>query len=73
MSNMVFSHIKRGFSLTGQTLKLMIGVGDYDVYVNHMKQHHPEAPVLDYAGWYRNRVDARYGASKDGSMKKCPC
>lgn len=73
MSNSVFSQIRRGLSLTGQSLRLMVGVGDYDVYVRHMKEHHPEAPVLDYAAWYRNRVDARYGATKDGAIKKCPC
>lgn len=70
-SSMVFTHLRRGLSLTGQSLRLMVGVGDYEVYVNHMKQHHPDAPVLDYAGWYRNRVDARYGTSAD--MKRCPC
>jgi uncharacterized short protein YbdD (DUF466 family) len=73
MNSTVFSQIRRGLSLTGQSLRLMVGVGDYEVYVKHMKEHHPEAPVLDYAGWYRNRVDARYGASKDGAIKKCPC
>lgn len=65
--------LKRGWVLTTGTLKLMIGVGDYDVYVKHMKEHHADAPVMTYKEWYRNRVDARYGASKDGSMKKCPC
>jgi uncharacterized short protein YbdD (DUF466 family) len=59
--------------LTGQTLKLMIGVGDYDAYVKHMQEHHADAPVMDYKHWYRNRVDARYGAGKDGAMKRCPC
>jgi uncharacterized short protein YbdD (DUF466 family) len=65
--------MRRGFQLTGQTLKLMIGVGDYDVYVKHMQEHHPDAKLMDYKEWYRNRVDARYGASKDGAMKRCPC
>lgn len=62
-----------GVKLTGQTLKLMIGVGDYDAYVKHMREHHADAAVMSYKDWYRNRVDARYGASKDGAMKRCPC
>ncbi|GEM_PF-693528 len=65
--------LRRGMELTGQTLKLMIGVGDYDAYVKHMQEHHADAPVMDYKHWYRNRVDARYGAGKDGAMKRCPC
>jgi uncharacterized short protein YbdD (DUF466 family) len=65
--------MRRGLQLTSQTLKLMIGVGDYDVYVKHMQDHHPDAKLMDYKEWYRNRVDARYGASKDGAMKRCPC
>lgn len=65
--------VRRGVELTGQTLKLMIGVGDYDAYVKHMQDHHADAAVMTYKDWYRNRVDARYGAGKDGAMKRCPC
>ncbi len=59
--------------LLAQTLRLMVGVGDYAVYVKHMQAHHPEADVLDENQWFRARVDARYGVSKDGSVKRCPC
>lgn len=71
--NTPWASLRRGVELTGRTLKLMIGVGDYDAYVAHMQQHHADAPVMTYKDWYRNRVDARYGASKDGAMKRCPC
>lgn len=66
------STLQHGLSLTGRTLRLMVGVGDYSAYVEHMRTHHPELPVMDYAGWYRNRVDARYGAG-DGKVSRCPC
>lgn len=64
--------VQRGLSLTARTLRLMIGVGDYDAYLAHMHTHHPEAAAMDYAAWYRNRVDARYGGG-DGKIKRCPC
>lgn len=64
--------LRYGLSLTGRTLRLMVGVGDYEAYLEHMHIHHPELPVLDYASWYRNRVDARYGAG-DGKVNRCPC
>ncbi|HDZ07719.1 CstA-like transporter-associated (seleno)protein [Pseudohongiella sp.] len=41
-------------------------------YVEDMQSHHPKAPVLDYAAWYRSRVDARYGGG-DGKVSRCPC
>lgn len=59
--------------LLAQTLRLMVGVGDYAVYVKHMQDHHPEAAVLDEEQWFRARVDARYGVSKNGAIKRCPC
>ncbi len=64
--------LQYGLGMTAQTLRLMIGVGDYDAYVAHMQGHHPDAPVLDYAAWYRNRVEARYGGG-DGKVSRCPC
>jgi uncharacterized short protein YbdD (DUF466 family) len=59
--------------LLAQTLRLMVGVGDYAVYVKHMQAHHPGMVLLDEKQWFRARVDARYGVSKDGSVKRCPC
>jgi uncharacterized short protein YbdD (DUF466 family) len=53
------------------TLRLMVGVGDYDAYVRHCVEHHPEAPVLSRKEWYRARVDARYGGKK--GVHRCPC
>lgn len=67
-----FSSIRYGVSMTSRTLKLMVGVGDYDVYVAHMRSHHPGEPFMDHTAWYRNRVDARYGAG-DGKVSRCPC
>ena len=67
------STLRRGLSLTAQTLRLMIGVGDYEAYLEHMKLHHPEMPTLDYTAWYRNRVDARYGSGSGGKVSRCPC
>ncbi|MBC52678.1 MAG: hypothetical protein CMQ34_02465 [Gammaproteobacteria bacterium] len=58
--------------MTARTLRLMIGVGDYEAYVAHMHSHHADAPVLDYAAWYRNRVEARYGGG-NGKVSRCPC
>jgi uncharacterized short protein YbdD (DUF466 family) len=56
-----------------QTLRLMVGVGDYAAYVKHIQQHHADIQPLTREQWFRLRQDARYGVSKDGSVKRCLC
>jgi uncharacterized short protein YbdD (DUF466 family) len=43
-----------------QTARLCCGVPDYDVYVRHLRQHHPDRPVPTYAAFFRDRQAARY-------------
>jgi uncharacterized short protein YbdD (DUF466 family) len=43
-----------------QTARLLIGVPDYDTYVEHMRLRHPERPVMSYAEFFDERMRARY-------------
>ncbi len=43
-----------------QTARLLIGVPDYDTYVQHMRQHHPLRPVMSYEEFFNERMQARY-------------
>jgi uncharacterized short protein YbdD (DUF466 family) len=43
-----------------QTARLLIGVPDYGTYVEHMRRHHPERPVMSYADFFNERMQARY-------------
>ncbi|HET7330370.1 YbdD/YjiX family protein [Dyella sp.] len=43
-----------------QTARLSCGVPDYDVYVAHLRAHHPERQVPTYAEFFRDRQTARY-------------
>ncbi|WP_191983663.1 YbdD/YjiX family protein [Dyella tabacisoli] len=43
-----------------QTARLCCGVPDYDVYVKHLREHHPERTVPSYAEFFRERQVARY-------------
>ena len=45
-----------------RTARLSIGVPDYDTYVEHMRRHHPERPVMSYAEFFDERMRARYRA-----------
>lgn len=49
---------------------LMVGVPDYQNYVRHMQQAHPELPPLSLDAFMRARMQARYGGKSGG---KCPC
>ena len=49
-----------------QTGRLVCGVPDYEVYRSHMRQHHPDKPVMDYASFFRERQQARYGGKGGG-------
>jgi len=49
-----------------------VGVPDYQNYLEHMKNNHPDLDAMDAKTFYRYCVDARY-PSAGGNMKKCPC
>jgi uncharacterized short protein YbdD (DUF466 family) len=51
-----------------RTARLMIGVPDYDTYVQHMRAHHPEAHVMTYAEFFNERQQARY---RNGGGRCC--
>lgn len=51
----------------GQSLKLMVGLPDYQTYVQHMENTHPDRQPMTYEEFFRERQEARYG----GGQGKC--
>jgi len=49
-----------------QTLRLMIGVPDYQAYVKHIKTNHPDKKIMAYDEFFRERQAARYSSSTKG-------
>ncbi|KTT15046.1 YbdD/YjiX family protein [Pseudacidovorax intermedius] len=47
-----------------QSLRLMVGLPDYDTYLSHMAQTHPDRAPMSYEEFFRERLEARYGAGK---------
>ena len=41
--------------------RLMVGQGDYDAYVAHMRATHTDRPVMTRPEFFRAREDARFG------------
>lgn len=50
------------------TARLMVGLPDYDRYVEHRRTCHPGAPIMSPKEFFRERQRARYG---DGKMNRC--
>ena len=47
-----------------QTARLAVGVPDYDVYIAHMRAHHPERTPMDRGVFFNERMAARYGKGR---------
>ncbi len=50
----------------GQSMRLMVGLPEYDAYVEHMERTHPEQPRMSYEEFFRERQRARYCEGKRG-------
>jgi uncharacterized short protein YbdD (DUF466 family) len=56
---------------TVRTARLMIGIPDYETYVQHARSTHPDKPVMTYEEFFIERQNARYGVGKGGRMFRC--
>jgi uncharacterized short protein YbdD (DUF466 family) len=54
--------IAGGVRALRQSLRLMVGVPQYDTYVAHMRSKHPHQPVMPYQEFFRERQEARYAS-----------
>jgi uncharacterized short protein YbdD (DUF466 family) len=54
-----------------QGARLMVGIPDYDTYVEHMRRNHPNSPVMTYAEFFRERQNARYGTDGRSGFRCC--
>ena len=53
-----------------KTARLMVGVPDYQNYVEHRKAFHPNEPIMTYEEFFRERQNARYACDK-GRFRGC--
>ena len=65
----MFDTLSKAGKYLGQAAKMMIGVPDYDNYVEHMRVTHPDQTPMTYEEFFRDRQDARYGGK--GGAKCC--
>ncbi|MEY3789189.1 MAG: hypothetical protein RI960_126 [Pseudomonadota bacterium] len=67
--NIMLDELGKLGSYLGQTARLMVGLPDYDNYLNHMENTHPDQAVMTYEEFFRERQDARYGGN--GRIARC--
>jgi len=51
-----------GLRMVRQSARLMVGLPDYQAYVDHVRAHHPERTPMTRAQFFRDRQQARYGS-----------
>jgi uncharacterized short protein YbdD (DUF466 family) len=57
--------LRTAYKWAAQAARLMVGVPDYETYVEHRRAEHPDEPVMTYEQFYQNRLKARYTIDKD--------
>jgi uncharacterized short protein YbdD (DUF466 family) len=50
--------------------RLMVGIPDYEVYVQHRRSVHPGEPIMSYGDFFRDRQDSRYAVGR-GKLRGC--
>lgn len=56
---------ERTASLT-RAVKQLLGIPDFERYREHMRTHHPEAPLLSEREFHARAIDSRFGAGRPG-------
>ncbi len=51
----------------GKAARLMVGMPDYEVYVEHMRKNHPDQYCMAYEEFFRDRQEARYNGRGAGT------
>lgn len=52
--------LKAAWQRARQSARSVIGIPDYDTYLRHCREHHPERAPMDYPAFFAERQAARY-------------
>jgi uncharacterized short protein YbdD (DUF466 family) len=65
------TNIRTFYYWAASTARLMVGVPDYQTYVEHRRALHPEKPIMTYEEFFRERQNARYAVEKGRFKGSC--
>ena len=60
----MFNTLAQAGRYLGQSMRLMVGLPEYDTYLAHMEQTHPGQAAMSYEEFFRERQQARYESGK---------
>lgn len=64
----------RFWHLCQQTANLMVGQGDYQQYLEHMRSHHPDVEPMSTTEFFRYHQNSRYPQARGkAAINRCPC
>ncbi|MDD2728218.1 YbdD/YjiX family protein [Malikia sp.] len=66
------ANIKDAAKKLVQTCRLVVGIHDYEYYLDHMRSRHPQAKPFSRDEFYRYCLEARF-PSAERSGSRCPC
>lgn len=67
----MFKKIAKAGKYLGQMANLMVGIPDYDNYVQHVKLNHPDQEPMTYEEFFKERQEARYGGKGGTGGFRC--
>ncbi|WP_319172788.1 YbdD/YjiX family protein [Pseudomonas aeruginosa] len=67
----MFNDLSRMGKYLGQAARMLVGMPDYDTYVEHMRNKHPDKPVMTYEEFFRERLVARSGGGLGRPIRCC--
>ncbi|MFC5480815.1 YbdD/YjiX family protein [Massilia suwonensis] len=62
----MFATLAQAGKYLGQSMRLMVGLPEYDTYLAHMEREHPDKRPMSYEEFFRERQEARYGSGRSG-------
>nr|WP_177166069.1 YbdD/YjiX family protein [Nitrosomonas sp. Nm58] len=65
----MYNKIARTICHIVQCARLMVGMPEYSTYVEHIKNSHPDQPIMSYQEFFCERQESRYGAN--GKISRC--
>ena len=63
----MFKDLAKMGKYLGQAARLMVGLPDYDAYVQHTRLIHPDRTPMGYGEFFRERQSARYEGKTPGT------
>ena len=68
----MFGNLGEAKKYLGQAAKMLIGIPDYDNYVEHDEDQTIRINrIMTYTEFFRERQEARYGGSGEGGVRCC--